>query len=63
MGSKYSLPDRIDKDTFIYVTDDVFTEQLWWVILYLYQKTIISVWQEVHCNKLLICFYIYRYTI
>jgi len=29
MGSKFSLPDRIDKDTFIYVTGEFYTEQLW----------------------------------
>jgi hypothetical protein len=29
MGSKYSLPDRIEKETFIYVTGDLFTEKIW----------------------------------
>lgn len=29
MGSVHSLPDRIDKDTFINFTGEHFTEQLW----------------------------------
>lgn len=29
MGSKYSLPDRIDKETFKFVTGEFYSEQLW----------------------------------